>query len=67
MCSSVGVVNYDKFQWSRFYPQNRVYIHLFTEVEMKTVSEAVMGLCWQLALLCLFHALEDLTNCQTHI
>lgn len=39
MCPSVGLVDYDKFQWSRFYPQNQVYIHLFTEVEMKTVSE----------------------------
>lgn len=32
-------MDYDKFQWSRFYPQNQVYIHLFTEVETKTVSE----------------------------
>lgn len=39
MCPSVGLVDYDKFQWSRFYPQNQVYIHLFTEGEMKTVSE----------------------------
>lgn len=39
MCSSVGIVDYDKFRWSRFYPQNQVYIHLFTEVETETVSE----------------------------